>query len=129
MNLWYLETFNQPVAFYAYTSRVMSPILSVEAHCYCSTGNTEGLSEDEIEICELIEKHLTRADKLRRSNGHCSTRFDNKTVVEMSNGHKTLFFGCYDGNYWVGLEVNSDFDCCCINLSDLSAKDWYNLNK
>lgn len=84
-------------------------------------------TEDEKDLIEYIDELLFRVSKLNRKNDYCSTREDNKTVIEMSDGKHSLFFGRYDWKYWIGLDVLSEHDACKINLSDVSAKDWYNL--
>ena len=115
----WLNYFNKPVAFYAYTSRVTSAIFEID----------DRATEDEKELIEYIDELLSRASKLNRKNGYCSTREDNKTVIEMTDGKHSLFFGRYDWKYWIGLDVRSEYNDCKIDLSDVSAKDWYELKK
>ncbi|MBO7636781.1 MAG: hypothetical protein J6S89_09405 [Paludibacteraceae bacterium] len=114
----WLQRFNKPVAFYAYTSRVISPINEIdESHA----------TEDEKEIMDYINDLLSRAAKLKRKNSFCSTREDNKTVIELSDGKHSIFLGRYDWKYWIGLDVRSDFDECKIDLSDVSVYQWSKL--
>lgn len=118
----YLNRFDKPVAFYAYTSRVISPILKTGSRM-----DPFGLSDDEQEIIDYIESQFYKANILRRRNDYCSTSRDNKTVIEMTDGKHSIFVGRYDGYYWIGLDVSSDCDECRIDLSDISTEDWYNI--
>ncbi len=128
----YLDTlnwFSQPVAFYAYTSWVDVPIIEVDAVNYLVFGK-DVLSDDDKEIIELIDRLFAKADKLNRRNDYCSTRRDNKTVIEMSDnlGHR-LFFGRYDHRYYIGLSVHSEYEKCRINLIDVLPQEWSSLLK
>lgn len=124
-----IENFDKPVAFYAYTSMVMSTILEVSAVNYRMFGEDD-LTDDEHEIMDYILSLFVKADKLHRNNGYVSTGSDNKTVIEMSDhsGHH-LFFGYKDCRFFIGLDVYTEADNRKIDLSDISSTDWSKLGK
>lgn len=119
----FLSWFTKPVAFYAYTSHVVSPVLEIDATRFKVFGKGQ-LTDDEQEIIERIDNVLKRVGRLHRHNDYCSTREDNKTVIEMSDGSHSIFLGRYDWSYFVGLGVRSDCKDCKIDLSDVSTEEW-----
>lgn len=127
MYLHTLNWFSQPVAFYAYTSWVDAQIIEVDAVQDLIFGKNT-LSDDDKEIIELIDRLFAKADKLNRRNDYCSTRRDNKTVIEMSDncGHH-IFFGRYDHRYYVGLSAHSEYKKCRIDLLDVLPQEWSKL--
>lgn len=98
-----IENFNQPVAFYAYTSVVFSRIYYVD---------TWGeFTREEKRIVDYIDSLMQKAEKANRTNGWCSTHKDNKTAIAMKDSEGcVLYFGYYDGRYSVGLSVSTEFD-------------------
>lgn len=115
----YFHHFTKPVAFYCYTSTVVLPLVHVDVR------NDKPLSEIEQEIVDLIEDLRSKCDKLNLRNGYCSTHKDNKTVIAMSDGSTTMYFGKYDWGYWIGLDVSYvDDGRHKIDLSGVSYEQW-----
>lgn len=120
-----LHWFSQPVAFYGYTSRVSGTIIEIDA-TYHRSGR-DNLTDDEKEIIEYIEELFNRAARLNRHNGYCSTRRDNKIVIEMSDGASRICFGYYDHRYFVGLRACPEYEKCRIDLLDITPQEWSRL--
>ena len=121
----YLAWFSKPVRFYPYDSMVMSTIIEIDGGYI----HPKELDRKDQRIVDYIRDIFTKAHNLNRSQNGATTRSDNKTVIEMSDGNHSIFLGYYDGKWSVGLGVWQMTKDRSIDLSDISEEQFENLSK
>lgn len=119
----YISAFIRPVRFYPYDSMVTSVLFEVDGGYI----KPKYLDRFEERFVSKIREIFRKCDTLNRRENGASTRSDNKTVVEMSDGDHSIFLGYYDGKWSVGLGVWQMTKDRSIDLSDISEEQFAEL--